>query len=146
MHARLGRFIAAFGRSAPALRNPALRRVAVVYFSYRTVELATWAAILIYAAGATGPASVGLVAVSQLIPSALAAPLLAGIGGRLPPGRLLVGWLLVQAAALAATGAAILVGSPAVLVYALSALANVVLTQTRPIPAALLPRLAYTPA
>jgi hypothetical protein len=50
------------------LRNPALRRVELAFLLFNTVEYATWIAILIYAYDAIGPASVGLVAVVQLIP------------------------------------------------------------------------------
>jgi len=36
--------------------------------------MAIWVAILVYAYETTGPASVGLVAVAQLVPAAIAAP------------------------------------------------------------------------
>ena len=131
--------------SAAAMRNRSIRRAMVAYLAFNMVEMASWTTILVYAYGATGPASVGLVAILQLLPSALAAPVLANIGDRFPRATVLLGWFLVQAALLAATGVAILLGAPPLVVYLVSALASIALTQTRPILASLLPELSRTP-
>ena len=131
--------------SASAMRNGSIRRAMVAYLAFNMVEMASWTTILVYAYGATGPASVGLVAILQLLPSAVAAPVLANIGDRFPRATVLLGWFLVQAALLAATGVAILVGAPPLVVYLVSALASIALTQTRPILASLLPELSRTP-
>ena len=118
----------------------------MAFFVYNIVELGAWTAILIYAYEATGPVSVGIVAVLQLLPSAAIAPLLAGIADRFRRSRVLVGWYLAQAAAVGAVGFAILLGLPPFLVYGISTLATIALTQTRPVQGALLPELADTPA
>ena len=118
----------------------------IAFFAYNTVELGAWTAILVYAYTATGPASVGIVAVVQLLPSALIAPFLASLGDRLPRGRLLAAWYVIQSLALVATGVVILLDAPAIVVYAASTLATIAITQTRPIQAALLPLLADSPA
>ena len=131
--------------SAFAMRNGSIRRAMVAYLAFNTVEMASWTTILVYAYGATGPASVGLVAILQLIPSAVAAPLLANIGDRFPRATVLLGWFLAQAFLLAATGVAILVGAPPLVVYLVSAVASISLTQTRPILASLLPELSRSP-
>ena len=131
--------------SASAMRNGSIRRAMAAYLAFNTVEMASWTTILVYAYGATGPGSVGLVAILQLIPSAVAAPLLANIGDRFPRATVLLGWFLVQALLLAATGVAIVVGAPPIVVYLVSALASISLTQTRPILASLLPELARSP-
>ncbi len=78
--------------SATAMRNGSIRRAMVAYLAFNTVEMASWTTILVFAYGATGPGSVGLVAILQLIPSAVAAPLLANIGDRFPRASVLLGW------------------------------------------------------
>ena len=70
--------------SVDALRRVLLlpRVVAVTgsYLGFVATEFGTWVAILVYAYVTTGPLSVGLVAVAQLIPAALVAPLAATLG------------------------------------------------------------------
>ena len=83
--------------AAPILRSPALRTVELAFLLFNAVEYGTWVAILLFAYAAIGPTSVGLVAVVQLVPAALVAPLVG------EPGR----------TAIAATGscsAAIVIG------------------------------------
>jgi MFS family permease len=67
--------------------SPALRRVESAFLLFNIVEFAPWVAILLYAYAAIGPASVGIVAVIQLVPGALVAPLTASLADRFPrPG------------------------------------------------------------
>lgn len=131
--------------STAALRNHAIRRVMLAFFAYNAVELGAWTAILIYAYTATGPASVGLVAVAQLLPSAVVAPFMANVGDRFPRAHVLLGWYVAQAAGMTAIGLAILLGAPPLLVYAIAIVSTIAMTQTRPTQAALLPELADTP-
>ena len=56
------------------LANPSLRRVLFAYLAFHVAEFATWVTILLYAYEQTGPASVGVVALIQLVPAALIAP------------------------------------------------------------------------
>jgi hypothetical protein len=59
-----------------------------------------------------GTAVAGLVAVAQLVPAAVVAPVAASLADRRSPLFLLAGGYLVQAAAMAGTAAAIGAGSP----------------------------------
>lgn len=134
-----GRVIAAVGR------NPALRRVELAYLLFNAVQYGTWVGILLYAYAATGPASIGLVAVSQLVPGAVIAPFAALVADRSDRLRSLVAGYLVQTVAFGATGAGMLLGAPPLLVYVSAAVALSSLTITRPTMGALLPELARTP-
>lgn len=53
---------------ARILRNRDLRRLLGAFLAFSAAEFATWVAILLYAYEATGPASVGFVALLQLVP------------------------------------------------------------------------------
>ena len=79
-------FAASLRVAGAAFRNRAIRSVLLAFFAFNAVELGAWTAILVYAYDATGPASVGIVAVAQLLPSALLAPFLAALGDRFPRG------------------------------------------------------------
>jgi MFS family permease len=145
----MSRFLGGLDRSVrtfrATVRNAALRDVTLAFFVFNAVELGAWTGILVFAYAATGPASVGLVAVLQLVPAALLAPIVAGIGDRVPRRRALVGGYLVQAAAMAALGAAVISGLPVAAVYGMAIIATVTMTITRPVHAALLPSLADDP-
>jgi MFS family permease len=126
-------------------RNPALRRVELAYLLFNSVEFGTWVAILLYAYGATGPASIGLVAVAQLVPAAIVAPAAALIADRPDRvGSLAIGYL-IQTAAFGATALGMLVDAPPILVYVAAAAAAASLSITRPTQGALLPELSRTP-
>ena len=127
------------------LRNPALRRVELAFLLFNAVEFGTWVAVLLYAYAATGPASVGLAALVQLVPAALFAPVAASVGDRFARERVLLGGYLVQAVAFALTAAGMLAGASPAVVYAGAAVAAAALTLTRPAQGSLLPALARTP-
>lgn len=146
VNSRLATLRTALAAWTPALRSPRIRRTILAFFLFNAVEIGTWTAILVYAYGATGPASVGLVSIAQLLPSALLAPPLAGLGGRLGRVAVLRGWYVAMALTVATTGAAILAGLPPLVVYVLATLATLAMTQARPAQAVLFPELAQTPA
>src|SRR5215207_6560955 len=125
--------------------NPGLLRVELAYVGFNMAEWATWVAILAYAYQVGGAAAPGLVAVVQLVPAALVAPLASIAGDRYRRERVLLGGYLAQAASMAATAAALLAEAPVPLVYALAALAATSITITRPAQGAILPILARTP-
>jgi len=127
------------------LRNPALRRVFAAFLLFNAVEFGTWVAMLLFAYDATGPASVGVVALVQLLPAALFAPVAAAIGDRFPRQRVLLAGYSIQALAFGVTAAGMLGGAPAPLVYVAAACAAASLTLTRPAQGSLLPLLARTP-
>jgi hypothetical protein len=125
--------------------NPGLLRVELAFVGFNVAEWATWVSILAFAYEVGGAAATGLVALVQLVPAALVAPLAAVGGDRFRRERVLLGGYLVQAAAMAATAAALLADAPVPLVYGLAAVAATSITVTRPAQNALLPILARTP-
>src|SRR5215211_9014800 len=125
--------------------NPGLLRVELAYVGFNMAEWATWVSILTYAYQVGGAPATGLAAVVQLVPAALVAPLASIAGDRYRRERVLLGGYLAQAAAMAATAAALLADAPVPLVYGLAALAATSITITRPAQNALLPILARTP-
>lgn len=141
--ARLAASAGAFGAVA---RNPALRRVELAYLGFSLTEWAIWVAVLVFAYGNGGAGEVALVAVLQLAPAAVMAPLAASFGDRYPRERVLLTAYLLQAAVAAAMALSLLANAPVALVYALAAAANVAITLTRPVQAAILPSLSRTPA
>jgi MFS family permease len=126
-------------------RSPSLRRVELAFFLFNAAEFGTWVAILLYAYEATGPASIGLVAVAQLIPAALSAPFAALLADRPQRTHALAAGYLLQALAFGATGACMILGLPPLVVYVSAAIAACTIGFTRPTQGALLPELSRTP-
>jgi Cyclic nucleotide-binding domain len=125
--------------------NPGLLRVELAYVGFNVAEWATWVSILAFAYEVGGAAATGLVALVQLVPAALVAPLAAIAGDRYRRERVLLGGYTAQAVSMAATAAALRAGAPVPLIYGLAALAATSITITRPAQYALLPTLARTP-
>jgi MFS family permease len=90
--------------------NPGLGRVELAYVGFNVAEWATWVSILAFAYQVGGAQATGLVAVIQLVPAALVAPLAAIAGDRLRRERVLLVGYLVQAAAMAVTAGALVGG------------------------------------
>jgi len=136
------------GRRSRAFRslagNRALVRVLAGYALFVLTEYAVWIAMLVYAYDRGGAGVAGLVAVVEMVPAAIVAPLVAPLADRRSPVILLAGGYLVQAAAMAATAAAALAGVP-LAAYAGAVLASTAITTTRPAQAALIPSVAATP-
>ncbi len=126
------------------LANRQLRRIEAAFFGFNLTEYGTWVAILVYANGATGSASVGLVALVQLIPAALYAPIAASLGDRYPRTRVLLGGYALIAASSLTVAAAMLGGAPPLLVYACAIVAAAFMTMPRPVQAAITPAYAET--
>jgi len=131
---------------AGVFRNPDLRRVELAFVGFNAAEWGVWIALLIYAYERGGATTAGVVAVVQLIPAALFAPLAASFGDRRSPTRVLAAGYLAQSLALAATATVLLAGGSPFAAYALAAVAATAVTVTRPAQAVLLPSLARTPA
>jgi hypothetical protein len=134
-----------FGVVRTVSGNPGLLRVELAFVGFNVAEWATWVSILAFAYGVGGAAATGLVAVVQLVPAALVAPVAAVAGDRFRRERVLLGGYLAQAVSMVATAAALHADAPVPLVYGLAALAATSITITRPAQSALLPSLARTP-
>jgi hypothetical protein len=124
--------------------NAALRRVVGGYALFTLTEYSAWIAMLVYAYSRGGATLAGVVALAQLVPAALLAPVFAAWADRRSPVVLLAGGFLVQAAAMGATAAAITGGVP-IAAYAAAVLASTAVTTTRPAQSTLIPSLAVVP-
>jgi Major Facilitator Superfamily len=134
--------LAVFGS---VLRNRDLRRVEAAYVGFNVIEYASWLAMLVFAYRHGGATAASVVAVVQLVPAAIFAPFAAVMTDRHPPVRVLTAGYASQAAAMAATAAAIVTAAPAPVAYVFAALAATLITITRPTQAALTPALARSP-
>lgn len=135
---RLPASIAALRR---VLAVPRLVGVEAAFLAFNAAEYGTWVAVLVYAYLATGPESVGPVAVAQLVPAALVAPFTSAIGDRYARDRALALSYVLLAIAMTATGVAMISGAAPLVVYALAVVASASLTTVRPLQAAILPAL-----
>ena len=136
-----GRRLRAFGSLAG---NRALLRVLAAYLLFILTEYAVWIAMLVFAYRRGGTAVAGFVAVAQLVPAAIVAPLVAAAADRRSPAVLLAGGYLAQTAGMAGTAAAIAAGAP-LAAYAAAIFASTAVTVTRPAQSALIPSVAATP-
>lgn len=139
-----GRVRATLRVAAEVIRNPALRRLQIAFLAFNSVEYGAWVAILLYAYEATGPASVGLVAIAQLLPAAVVAPLAANLGDRFARERVLALGYALLGILLGLTAAGMVLGWPPVVVYLGAIASAIALTIARPTHNALLPTLART--
>jgi MFS family permease len=135
--------LAAFGA---VLHNASMRRVLLAFVGFSLAEWATWIAILVHAYHRGGATETGVVALIQLAPSTVVAPLAAVLGDRYRRDRALLVAYLAQATTMGLTAAALLIDAPSPITYAAAAAAATSITLTRPIQAAILPALARTPA
>ncbi|HEU4489883.1 MAG TPA: MFS transporter [Jiangellales bacterium] len=114
-------------------RNRALVRLLTAFCSFTVYEQIAWVAVLLWAYANGGVALAGLVAVVQLVPSALVAPLGSMMGDRLPRGLALFAAYGAQSVLLGLTAALLLSGSPAWAVLGAATAACAAIALTRPI-------------
>jgi hypothetical protein len=135
------------GRRLHAFRslagNPALLRILSGYALFTLTEYAVWMAIIVFAYSHGGATTAGVVAVVQLVPGAVLAPVAAAVADRRSPTALLAGGYLALAAAVAAIAAAVLLDVP-LAAYGFAAVAYVAVTTTRPAQSAIIPSAAVT--
>jgi MFS family permease len=130
---------------AEVFRNRNLRRLELAWAGSITGSWSYGIALAVFAYQAGGAAAVGLVGLVRILPSAFASPFAALLADRFPRNKVMVIADGVQAAALALSGLAVILGLPAGLVYALSAVFGLGFAAFRPAQAALLPSLANSP-
>jgi MFS family permease len=128
------------------LAEPRLRRVESAFFAFGAAEYGVWVAILVYAYERGGATLAGVIAVVQLIPAAVVAPLATRTAERLSRGAALHLGYGTLAISLSATAAVLLLKAPAPIVYAGAAVAASAVTLIRPAQSALLPDLVGEPA
>ncbi|MGH3508651.1 MAG: cyclic nucleotide-binding domain-containing protein [Nocardioidaceae bacterium] len=124
------------------LGNRGLVRASATFFLFILAEIAVWLAVLVYAYARGGATTAGLVAVAELVPAALLAPIMATLADRRPAQILLVCGLLVQALATVGAALVMLTGGSPYLAYAGAIVASTAVTTTRPAMSALTPALA----
>jgi MFS family permease len=134
--------VAVLGR---VLRNPRLRRVELAFAGFAMAEYGVWTAILVYAYIRGGTTTAGLIAVLQLVPAAVVAPLAAAVTDRRGGAFALALGYALQAMAMGATGALILADAPPAVVYAAAVVAASAVTLSRPAQASLLASLVEHP-
>ena len=128
------------------LRDPTIARIELAYLGFNMAEYATWIAILVYAYGRGGAALAALVALVQLIPAGLVAPVAASLADRYRRDRVLLAGYIWQAAALAATAVAMYADAPIALTIAVATVAASSVTVTRPVQGVILPAITHAPA
>ena len=130
---------------AAVFRDPNLLRIELAYAGFNMTEYATWVAILVFAYNRGGATMAGLVAMIQLIPSAIVAPLASYAGDRFRRDRVLLIDYVVQAVSILITAAGLFAHAPIPLIYGMAAVAAASLTFTRPAMGSLLPAVTETP-
>jgi hypothetical protein len=116
---------------AAVARNQALTAVMVAYGVFSATQNAAWIGMLVYAYDRGGAGTAGAVAIAQLLPAALLAPVAAAIADRRSPVGVLVGGYLVQVAGMLATGLAIGLEVPPA-AYVGAVVASAAVATTRP--------------
>jgi MFS family permease len=121
-------------------RNRPLARVLLAYAVFAATQNAAWIGMLVYAFAQGGATAAGVVAVMQLGPAALVAPLAAGLADRRAPSHVLAGGYVVQVTGMLATAVAI-AANVAPAAYAAAVVASVAVATTRPAQAVVVPAL-----
>jgi hypothetical protein len=121
-------------------RNRTLAGVVLAYAVFTATQYAVWIAMLVYAYDRGGTRTVGAVAVAQLVPAALLAPVAATVADRRSPVSVLVGGYLVQVTGMLTTAVAIALEAP-LAAYAGAVVASAAVATTRPAQTALIPGL-----
>jgi hypothetical protein len=123
-------------------RERGVRSLEAAFAAFSMAEYGAWVAILVYAYERGGATESAVVAVCQLVPAALVAPVAARAIERRGPASALRRGYWAQAGAYGATAVLLFTEAPAASVYATAAIAASAVTATRPAHAAMIPRLA----
>ena len=117
---------------ASAFRNPDLRAVGIAYALFVTSELGLWITLLVWAYGRGGGTGGLLIVLVQLLPSIVLAPLIGAAADRWNPAWTLVAGYGLLVVTMGAVAAAIGLGAPTGVVYALAPLPCLAMCLTRP--------------
>jgi MFS family permease len=139
----IGESVRVLGR---ALSDRVVRRTLVAFVAFNVAEWATYIAVLVYAFGRGGTTEAAVVAMAQLVPAAVVAPIASALADRYDRGRVLFASYVLQAGTQAIAAVALLADAPAPLVYAAAVLSTTSVVLTRPVHGALLPSIVRTPA
>jgi hypothetical protein len=123
-------------------RNRALAGVMMAYAVFSATQYAVWIAMLVYAYDRGGAATAGAVAIAQLVPAALLAPVAATLADRRSPAGVLVGGYSVQVVGMLAAAVAIALDSP-LAAYAGAVVASAAVATTRPAQTVVVPGLVH---
>jgi MFS family permease len=127
-------------------RNPALIRLELAWAAYNGADWAVWMCLLVYAYNAGGSIGLGAMALVQLVPCMLLAPYIGAYTDRQRPGHVLFAGYFMIGVSMAAVVSAMVIGSPAWVVFILSPLINLGITVPRPAHPALLPAVVHSPS
>ena len=122
--------------------HPGLVRVLATGGVFVLAEFATWIAVLVYAFEQGGASTAAILAVAQLIPGILVAPLAASLTERRSPITVLSFGFAIQSVMMAATAVVMVAGGPPPAIYVGAVLTATAVTMTRPAATAALPALA----
>ena len=125
-----------------AFGSPAMRRVLFGYLTFAATEWGAWVAILVYAFQQGGSATVGLVAVVQLVPAIFTAPLGSTLSERLSRKAALVVAYAVLASSMLVLWLTVVLQTPTWTFYLAAVASNCTVTLCRPAHFAALPRFA----
>jgi MFS family permease len=128
-----------------AAANHDLRRIGTVYALSATAEKSTWVTLLVYAYARFGLDGSVLVALVQLVPSALAGPFIGAATDRRSPRNVLLGCFLAQTAAAGVLTALAAFGAAPAILFAAAPLSAIAFSAIRPAQAALQPEMAHSP-
>lgn len=128
-----------------ALRGRASWSALFVMLCFRTTELATWVALLVWAFNEGGTTATGTIAVAQLVPAAIVAPVGSVAGDRWTHRRALIASLLMQSAGCVLTWIALSSSAPFAVVCVCAGFLASSLALTRPAYYAALPELTEGP-
>ena len=135
-----------FGSLARVFRNPGLRRLELAFLGSTMGHWTYVVGLSVYAYDKGGTTAVGIISVLRLLPAAIASPFLATLADRYRRERVMMATDLIRAALMALAAVVIATDGPALVVYAVVILTNLVGVAFRPAQAALLPGLARDPA
>jgi hypothetical protein len=114
------------------------------YAVFVLAEYSSWIAITVLAFARGGATEAGLVALAQLVPAAVMAPVISRVAETRRPVQVRIVGHLVQAGGLVVAAVAAFAGVPLV-AYAGAIVTSMAVVSTRPAQAAMLPALAETP-